>query len=247
VGDPLEGLAEGKLLFELRGYKLRGLWTLVKLKKSEKDWLLIKERDTWASKDSEELPPESVLSGLTVEDLGAAAIARGHPARAHTARRAAASGRGEVGRPHARRDGGAGVLAEGWLFEPKLDGYRVLAARAPSEPRLLTRNGTTAPPAFRRFSARSPRFRSSVWCSTGKSSRSMTRAAPAFNDCRGAPGCGDRSTSATRQSTLPSPTTPSTSSASRLRSAARSHSRAQGGASAGPASGRPAALPGARG
>src|SRR5204862_3351992 len=38
---------------------------------------------------------------------------RGHPARAHTARRAATSGRGEVGRPYARRDGGAGVLAGG--------------------------------------------------------------------------------------------------------------------------------------
>jgi homoserine dehydrogenase len=45
LGDPLDGLAKGKLLFELRGYKLRGTWTLVKLKKSEKDWLLIKERD----------------------------------------------------------------------------------------------------------------------------------------------------------------------------------------------------------
>src|ERR687897_2832375 len=70
-GDPLEGLAKGKLLFELKGYKLRGMWTLVKLKKSEKDWLLIKERDAWATKEPEELPPESVLSGLTVEELGA--------------------------------------------------------------------------------------------------------------------------------------------------------------------------------
>src|ERR687892_457531 len=69
-GDPLEGIAKGKLLFELRGYKLHGMWTLVKLKKSEKDWLLIKERDAWATKDPEELPPESVLSGLTVAELG---------------------------------------------------------------------------------------------------------------------------------------------------------------------------------
>ena len=45
LGDPLEGLAKGKLLFELQGYKLRGVWTLVKLKKGEKEWLLIKERD----------------------------------------------------------------------------------------------------------------------------------------------------------------------------------------------------------
>src|SRR6266550_7332390 len=33
VGDPAEGLAKGKLLFELRGIKLHGMWTLVKLKK----------------------------------------------------------------------------------------------------------------------------------------------------------------------------------------------------------------------
>src|ERR671911_744981 len=29
--DPIEGLKKGKLLFDLRGYKLKGLWTLVKL------------------------------------------------------------------------------------------------------------------------------------------------------------------------------------------------------------------------
>ncbi len=43
---PLEdwrtGLEKGKLLFELKGYKLKGKWTLVKIKKSEKDWLFIK-------------------------------------------------------------------------------------------------------------------------------------------------------------------------------------------------------------
>src|SRR5215208_5337941 len=70
VDDPAEGLAKGKLLFELRGYKLHGMWTLVKLKKGEKDWLLIKERDEWASAERIR-QPESVLSGLTVEDLKA--------------------------------------------------------------------------------------------------------------------------------------------------------------------------------
>src|SRR6266545_635979 len=69
-GDPGEGLEKGKLLFELRGFKLRGMWTLVKLKKGVKEWLLIKERDEWAGPDR--VPPaESVLSGLTVEDLKA--------------------------------------------------------------------------------------------------------------------------------------------------------------------------------
>src|SRR3989475_697402 len=66
--DPHEGLKKGKLLFELRGYKLHGKWTLVKLKKGEKEWLLIKEKDGYVADDGA-LPPQSVLSGLTVEEL----------------------------------------------------------------------------------------------------------------------------------------------------------------------------------
>src|SRR5207245_1625703 len=66
------GLAKGKLLFELKGYKLRGTWTLVKIKRGEKEWLLIKERDgaVKVGKDAP-FPEESVLSGVTVEDLQA--------------------------------------------------------------------------------------------------------------------------------------------------------------------------------
>src|SRR6266571_1635122 len=70
--DPHEGLKQGKLLFELRGYKLHGKWTLVKLKKGEKEWLLIKEKDGYVADDGA-LPPQSVLSGLTVEELTAGA------------------------------------------------------------------------------------------------------------------------------------------------------------------------------
>jgi bifunctional non-homologous end joining protein LigD len=149
VGDPLEGLAKGKLLFELHGYKLHGLWTLVKLKKSEKDWLLIKERDAWASADPEELAPESVLSGLTVEDLGAGRDP-GDAIRRELTRLGAARRPVDLKslklmladtaeRPFSRK---------GWIFEPKLDGYRVLAARADGGPRLLTRNGNDCAPTF---------------------------------------------------------------------------------------------------
>src|SRR3954470_16620092 len=64
-----EGLEKGKLLFELKGYKLHGKWTLVKIKKSEKDWLLIKERDSHVKSPGDQFPEESVLSGLTVEEI----------------------------------------------------------------------------------------------------------------------------------------------------------------------------------
>ena len=71
IEDPVAGLEKGKLLFELRGHKLHGLWTLVKLKKGDKEWLLIKERDSYAGSSAPQPPEESVLSGLTVEDLKA--------------------------------------------------------------------------------------------------------------------------------------------------------------------------------
>src|SRR6266550_4019512 len=65
--DVREGFEKGKLLFELKGYKLHGRWTLIKLKKTEKEWLLIKERDEYVS--TEPYSNESVLSGLTNDEL----------------------------------------------------------------------------------------------------------------------------------------------------------------------------------
>ena len=149
TGDPLEGLEKGKLLFELRGYKLRGMWTLVKIKKSEKDWLLIKERDAWATKDPEELAPESVLSGLTVEELGEGGD-RGEVIRRELVRLGAPRRAVDVKalRPMLAETAERAFSRKGWLFEPKLDGYRILAARTRGEPRLLTRNGNDCATSF---------------------------------------------------------------------------------------------------
>jgi bifunctional non-homologous end joining protein LigD len=148
IGDPLEGLEKGKLLFELKGYKLRGVWTLVKIKKAQKEWLLIKERDGWASPDR--VPPaESVLSGLTVEDLEAGRD-RGEAIREALAR-AEAPRRAVEARslsPMLADTADAPFSRPGWLFEPKLDGYRVLAARRNGEARLYTRNGNECAQAF---------------------------------------------------------------------------------------------------
>ena len=78
LGDLDEGMKKGKLLFELHGYKLRGVWTLVRMKTkgktTGKEWLLIKERDGWARKGPEAAyPQESIFSGLTLEELAAGA------------------------------------------------------------------------------------------------------------------------------------------------------------------------------
>ena len=55
IDDVRRGLEEGKLLFELHGFKLHGRWTLVRMKRTE-DWLLIKERDGFARQDGEDFP-----------------------------------------------------------------------------------------------------------------------------------------------------------------------------------------------
>src|SRR6476660_7409856 len=69
--DWREGLEKGKLAFELKGYKLRGKWALVKSKRGEKEWLLIKERDAYVKSPGDQFDETSVLSGLTVEQVKA--------------------------------------------------------------------------------------------------------------------------------------------------------------------------------
>ena len=146
--DPFEGLKKGKLLFELKGYKLRGKWTLVKLKKGVKEWLLIKERDEYAVTEGA-FPDESVLSGMTVEELREAKD-RAAPLRKELAK---------LGAPQraVRVEDTELMLAEtreqpfskaGWLFELKLDGYRLRAAREEGEAKLVSRNGHDLTPAF---------------------------------------------------------------------------------------------------
>src|SRR5437016_8092207 len=146
--EPHEGLKKGKLLFELRGYKLHGKWTLVKLKKGEKEWLLIKEKDGYAATDGA-LPPESVLSGLTVEELKAGKD-RTAPvlkalARLKAPRRAVTVAEAEPMLAETREQP---FSKPGWLFELKLDGYRVRAGREQGEARLLTRKGNDISAAF---------------------------------------------------------------------------------------------------
>jgi bifunctional non-homologous end joining protein LigD len=144
-----EGFEKGKLLFELKGYKLRGVWTLVKIKKSENDWLLIKERDAFVSPDGEDFPQGSVFSGLTVEEMGSGS---------DRAERVSRSLRDLGAKQRAVR--GADVklmLAESrarafsgddWVFEVKYDGYRMLAEAGSGEGRLITRSGRDATASF---------------------------------------------------------------------------------------------------
>jgi bifunctional non-homologous end joining protein LigD len=136
-----EGLEKGKLLFELKGYKLRGRWTLVKIKKAEKEWLLIKERDAYVKSPGDVFPEESVLSGLTVEEVKAGTR---HVSELRDALEKAGAKKDRVDIDKAgvmlaeSRD--EAFTKEGWVFELKLDGYRLLAAKRGNDVKLVTRN-----------------------------------------------------------------------------------------------------------
>ena len=149
IEDPLLGLQKGKLLFDLKGYKLRGRWTLVKIKKSQKDWLLIKERDAWASPEPPPFPEESVLSGLTVEELSAghtpAARIREELDRLKVPSRRVEPAKVELMLAEPRDEA---FSKPGWVFEPKLDGYRVIATHDVGAAALRSRNGNDLTATF---------------------------------------------------------------------------------------------------
>lgn len=150
-GDPREGLEKGKLLFELRGFKLHGLWTLVKTKQDARSWLFIKERDAWERPDqgTGDYPDDSVYSGLRVEQLPVAeALAEAWAGRVE----AAGARRGSVVvsdvRPMLATAADRPFSRNGWVFELKYDGYRMLAGRHGGEAHLRSRAGSDLTPAF---------------------------------------------------------------------------------------------------
>jgi len=154
LADPDEGMRKGKLLFELAGYKLRGRWTLVRMKTkgktTGKEWLLIKERDAWARKGAEAAyPEESILSGLTLAELAsgpdrAARIREKLEALAAPRRRVKASSVGlMLAEP---RD--EAFSKSGWIWELKYDGYRLLASREEGQARLFYRRGMDSTATF---------------------------------------------------------------------------------------------------
>ena len=158
-GDPREGYRSGKLKFELHGEKMSGRWTLVRMhgrrEERQEPWLLIKEQDEEARLAAEfdvvGEKPDSVL------------------AKRPGAARKTGSGRG-LSRARKQPKGGTGKQSvlpqgavkaklpltlspqlatlvdappanEGWTYEVKFDGYRLLTRIEGDAVRLFTRNG----------------------------------------------------------------------------------------------------------
>lgn len=161
-GDPEFGLQKGHLAFALEGHKLAGKWHLVRLKprRGEKrdNWLLIKTDDAAARQDEDilETAPNSVASGLSVEEIGSGKAPDpkvwGRTKRPST--KSETKGRRAKAKPHADAGGLPRFIppclatlqekppaGERWLHEVKFDGYRLQARIADGAVQLLTRSG----------------------------------------------------------------------------------------------------------
>jgi bifunctional non-homologous end joining protein LigD len=64
-----KGLAEGKVHIVLEGKKLKGEFSLVRFKGKEKEWLLIKKKDRFASDKDILKKDRSVVSNLSMEEF----------------------------------------------------------------------------------------------------------------------------------------------------------------------------------
>ena len=138
--DMATGLYGGSLKLRLSGERMNGDWALVRMKpragERRESWLLIKERDAFASNDPERLVREHLTSVVTGRDISR--IAEGaKPVRGIATPPAL---------PRFRPVQLASTEPEpptgnGWLHEVKYDGYRCVAAVAPPEVRFFTRSG----------------------------------------------------------------------------------------------------------
>lgn len=161
MGDVEAALKKGDFKFRLYGHKLNGGWVLVRMKPKPGDkksnWLFIKEKDAAVDTERDILTerPESVKSGLTIEELEASAVAEAAvepepaPKRARKKKFAPSKVKGAAkaampakfkpmlatASPKPPRD------TSGWIHEIKFDGYRTLAHVKDGGVTLRTRTG----------------------------------------------------------------------------------------------------------
>ena len=147
--DPAKAVRQGELKLRLHGQKLRGRFTLVKIRSDDPekdDWLLIHKKDddadpNWNVDDH----PQSVKTGRTNDEVaqGPDAVWDSH----------APAGQAEIDLEGARKAplpdfiepmkatlGDKAFSDPDWFFELKLDGYRIEAVVDGRSVRLWTRN-----------------------------------------------------------------------------------------------------------
>ncbi|MFY9378063.1 MAG: DNA ligase D, partial [Peptococcia bacterium] len=133
-GNVDEGLQEGVLKIVLHGRRLKGKWALIRLKSKDSEkknnWLLVKEKDEYAKNETGiSTFTTSIRTGRSMQEIEAGADEK------------------ITRNPFNEADVQLAKLAtkvpedDGWLYELKYDGYRILAFVEANRARLITRKG----------------------------------------------------------------------------------------------------------
>jgi bifunctional non-homologous end joining protein LigD len=156
-GDDEEAVREmyrrGNVKITFFGERMRGSYSLVRMKysrdgqsSSKPQWLFIKHRDEFASTDDIVTDNmTSVDTGRTMEEIAGGKSKVWHSNRKASGAKATSIKTKPAVEPIPDLEPmyasiGTDIPGDGWTFEPKYDGVRVLAFVTPSDVRLVTRN-----------------------------------------------------------------------------------------------------------
>ncbi|MDQ6814463.1 MAG: non-homologous end-joining DNA ligase, partial [Bacteroidota bacterium] len=145
---------KGGMLFTLHGKKLKGQFALIKApERDEKSWYLLKVKDKSASKTDVTKKNQSVVSGLTVEEMAENAEAKKWQSNRATDEKADTTSVADIQilqqgiqapMPDRVDAMNCTLIKEpfnnsAWTYEVKLDGYRIIAVKKGDVVNLFTR------------------------------------------------------------------------------------------------------------
>ncbi|GAA3749334.1 DNA ligase D [Flavobacterium ginsengisoli] len=144
----LSDLEKGRLSFVLKGKKLKGEFSLVKLQgKQENAWLLIKKKDQYTSTEDILEKDKSVISKRSLEQLIAKSEKQASKTEEKTAEKKAVkkktnpkTEKAEFLKPMLASLREKPFDNEEWIFENKYDGYRTIAVINAQQADLFSRN-----------------------------------------------------------------------------------------------------------
>ena len=128
IGDPESGYRAGHLKFDLEGEKLNGRWALIRMKPKESarqdNWLLIRERASHSSVAATEIAVEPTRARKSNRTRPASKVALP-----------------DTLTPQLATPSSTVPSGNGWIYEIKFDGYRILARIDGGDAKLVSRNG----------------------------------------------------------------------------------------------------------
>jgi bifunctional non-homologous end joining protein LigD len=138
--DPRQGLKDGKLVFTLHGHKLQGLWELVRIAKPgdrQEPWILFKKRDRQARPRAQYDVVSALPDSVIAKPLKAGPVdgGQGLPPGAVPAPMPAKLS------PQLATLAAGAPTSDQWIWEIKLDGYRLMARIEGAKVQLITRGG----------------------------------------------------------------------------------------------------------